>query len=226
MQNNFITKLSPSAKLIICFLLILTTLLAKSIYLILFIITLTIILLIISNKRVNVYVNSLKKVILLLIIFLVAYIIILKQYNIESIFLFAYKLINIFIFVKILFLNINFMSLHEGLYGIFLPLKKFKLDIEKITLEITLAAWFIKFLLESKKEIKQMQKIKSKRIINIKHYVLPILICSSNKLETFQNSLKIQFYKLKYTKMNFKSKMLLTIFSLIFILCLIKEVIL
>ena len=62
MSNNFITKISPSVRIVALFLLILCLLLAKSIYLILFITILTIILIIIIDEKVNIYVNMLKKI--------------------------------------------------------------------------------------------------------------------------------------------------------------------
>lgn len=226
MQNNFITKVSPSVRLIALLILILTLLLAKSIYLILFITILTLILFVITDEKVNFYVKALKKLSLLLLIFLVAYIIMLKQQNIISIVLFSYKLLVIMVLILILFLNTDFKSMHEGFYGVLLPLKKINLDVEKISLDMTLSIWFIKFLMESKDEIKYSQILKSKKVINIKNLILPCIIYSINKLDILQNNLKIEFYKLKYKRINLRSKILLGMFLMLFVVCLFKEVIL
>ena len=226
MQNNIITKISPITRIVAFFILTLSLLMAKSIFLILFITTLTLLLFIITNKKVKLYVKIFKKIVLLLLILLLTYIIMFSQFDIFSIFIFAYKLVIISIIITIFILNSNFKSIHEGLYCLLLPLKKLNINIEKISLDVTLSIYFVKFLIESKDKIKKMQIIKGKKIINIKNYLLPRLIYSTNKLEVLQSNLKIQFYRLNYKKTNLLSKIILILSLLMFIICIYKEVIL
>lgn len=226
MSNNFITKISPSVRIAVLILLILSLLLANSIYLILFITTLTLILLIITNKKVNLYVKTLKKSSLLLLIFLVIYIIMFRQYNIVSIVVFSYKLILISILIKIFILNMDFSSIHEGLYGIFCLFKALKIDVEKVSLDVTLSFYFLKFLISSKENIKNRQLIMGRKILNVKNLILPSIVYSINQLEILQNNLKIKFYKINYKKITLTSKIMLVLFLTLFIICVLKEVVL
>lgn len=226
MQNNFITKISPSVRIIVLMLLILSLLFAKSIYLILFITTLILVLVAITDKKVNLYVKALKKVSLLLLIFLILYIIMFRQYDIFLIILLLYKCLLIVVLFKVFLFNIDLKSMHEGLYGVFLPLKKLKMNVEIFSLDVILSIYFISFLIESKYKIKYVQKIRGKRMFNIKNYILPRLLYSINKLDRLQENLKIKLYKLNYKKADLKSKFIFILFFVLFIICIFKEVVL
>ena len=226
MQSNIITRISPSARILVLMILILSLFLANSIYLILFITTLTLILFIITGKKVNLSVNTIKKVILFLLFFLIIYIIIFRQYNIVSNGILLGKMIIIVVLVQILFLNTSFSELHSGIYGILKPLKRRNFDIEKISLDVTLSIYFINFLMESKNEIKKFQQINGIKRRNIKNFVLPRIFYSINQLDNLQSDLKVKFYKLNYKKVNIFSKIILILFILLFSICIFKEVML
>lgn len=226
MLNKFLKEISPSIRMISLGLLILCLLLAKSIYLIIFITILTLILIIIKGVKVNNYVNVFKKNVILLLIFFGAYIIIFKEYNIFNVGLFLIKLVLLIILIKTLTVNIEFRELHEGLYGILFPIKKLNVNIEKISLDIVLSIYFIKFFSMSSQEIKCFQKTNGKTRFSFKHKVFPMIIYSVNKLENLQNNLKIQFYQLNYTKINIHSIIILVLTIIFFVVCILKEVIL
>lgn len=226
MSSNAITRISPSVRILILLILILSLLLARSLYLILFITTLTLILCIITGKKVNLYVKTLKKMSILLLIFLIIYIIIFRQYDIISIGVLLGKLIIVVVLIKILFLNMNFSDLHNGIYGVLKPLKRNNLDIEKFSLDIALSIYFINFLMESKDEIKKVQQMNGIKRINIKNFILPSVVYSINQLEKLQSNLKVKFYKLNYKNANIYSKLILILFVLLFIVCVYKEVVL
>ena len=226
MQNNIIGKITPSIRLIILLILIVSLLLAKSIYLILFITVLTLILFIITSKKVNIYVKFLKKTILLLLFFFLIYIIIFRQHDIINMIIILYKLIIIDMLIKIFLINIDFGSMHKALYGCLLPLKKSKINIEMFSLDLTLSIYFMKFLLESNDKIKVIQVLNGRNVKNIKNYLIPRFIYSINELEKLKENLKIKFYNLNYKQSNLSSKLLLVIFVVFFIVCVFKEVIL
>lgn len=226
MLNSFFEEISPSIRMISLVLLILCVLLAKSIYLMIFITILTLILILIKGVKVNNYVNTLKNSVILLLILLGAYIIIFKEYNIFNVSLCLIKLVLMIVLIKILTVNIEFREIHKGLYGILLPVKKLNVNIEKISLDIVLSIYFIKFLFMSNQEIKYFQKINGKTRFNFRHKVFPRIIYSVNKLENLQNNLKIQFYQLNYAKINMRSIIILVLAIIFFIVCIIKEVIL
>lgn len=226
MSNNIITKISPSIRILILIILILILLLAKSIYLILFITTLALILLLITGKKVNLYVKTLKKMSIILLIFLIIYIIMFEQYSVIYNIVLLVKLIIIVLLVKILFLNMNFSSLHEGVYGILKFLKKYDVNVENLSLDITLSIYFIRFFMNSKDHIMKVQNINGIKKINMKNLIMPSIIYSINQLDKLQNNLKIKFYKLRYKKVNIYSKVILILFVLLFIVCIFKEVML
>lgn len=226
MQNNFIIKISPNVRMIIFTLLILSLLLAESIYLILFITTLTLILLILTDKKVNLCVKILKKIINLLLIFLIIYIIILKEYDISIVGILLYKLVIIIFLFEIFIFNTDFNGLHNSLYVFFKPLRLFKVDIENFSFNVTLALYFFCFLSESQLKIKNAQIFRGKRSLNIRNFIFPCILYSINKLNELQDNLKIKFYKLNNKKTDLKSMIMLVASLVLFIICLYKEVVL
>ena len=73
MQNNIISKISPTVRIICLFILSISLFLARSVFLILLITTLTLILMVTTWKKVNLYVNTLKKIYILLLFLLIIY---------------------------------------------------------------------------------------------------------------------------------------------------------
>lgn len=226
MQNNAISKISPIVRILVLFILIISLLIAKSIFLILFITNFTLILAILTGKKVNFYVNMFKKFFWLLLFFLTLYIIIFKQVDILLMILLLFKFIIIFILISIFFVFIDFNSLHQSIYVLIYPFKKLNINIENLSLDIVLTLYFINYLFDSKIEIKNRQLLRGRTKINIKNFVLPRLIYSSNKINEFQNNLQLKFYKLNHKQVDLKSFIILLIFISMFVICLIKEVIL
>lgn len=225
MQNNIISKISPIVRIICLFIFSISLFIAKSIFLILFITTITLILMVITRKKVNTYVNVLKNVSILLLFFLIVYII-MFGYNTFSWLIVAYKLIIITLLFSVFYFNTGFAQLHQSIYVCLKPLEKMKIDVEGISFDIVLALFFLKSLVYNKQKINEIQKKCDKRRLNLKNYILPIFINSTNELEEFQCNLKIKFYKLSYKKNNVFSKVILIMFVILFILVIIKEVIL
>lgn len=225
MQNNFITKISPIVRIFILIILILILLLAKSLYLILFITTLTLILFIKTDTKVNLYVKFFKRSFILLLIFIIEYIIIFGLNNLVSIILLLYKLLIIVGLVEIYLINTDFKGLHKGLHSLIYPLKKLNVNIEKVSYNMTIMFYFYKFICDSKAKVKGKQILFNKKSFSVKKYILPRIICALEDLENFENSLKINFYKLDNKKIDLKSKIILFIFIVIFIVSVFKEVI-
>ena len=225
MQNNIISKISPTPRIICLFILSISLFIAKSIFLILCITTLTLIFMIITEKKVNIYVNIIKKISILLLFLLIVYII-MFEYNIFNWLFFIYKLIIITFLFTIFYINTGFNQLHQSIYGCLKPLEKMKMDIEGISFDIVLSLFFLKSLIVNKQRISETQNIYGKKQLNLKNYILPIFINSANELNEFQCQLKIKFYKLSYKKSNIFSKFILIVFLILFILVVFKEVIL
>ena len=225
MPNNIISKISPTVRIICLFILSISLFLAKSIFLILFITTLTLVLMVIMGKKVNKYVNIIKKLAILLLFFIIVYII-MFEYNIFNWLIFAYKLIVVTLLFTVFYLNINFNQLHQSIYGCLKPLEKIKVNVEGFSFDITVALVFIKYLISNSEKILETQGQCGKRKINLKNYILPTFINSVNELNELQCHLKAKFYKLSYRKNNKFSKFILTVFIVIFVCVIFKEVIL
>lgn len=225
MQNNVIGKISPVVRMLCLFILSVSLLLAKSIFLILFITTLILILMVITGKRVNLYVNIIKNSYILLLFLLIIYII-MFEYNLFNWLIFVFKLIVITLSFSVFHLNTNFNQLHQAIYGFIKPLEKIKINAEGVSFDIVVALFFIKSLVDNKLKLLKKQEIYGKRKLNLKNYVLPIFINSANELNEFQLSLKAKFYKLKYKESDKFSKRILIVFITVFILVVMKEVIL
>lgn len=225
MRNNIINKISPTARLICLFILIICLFVAKSIFLILFITTLTVILMLITGKKVNIYVNIIKKLIILLLFLLIVYII-MFEYNIFNLLIFACKLIIMTLLFAIFDFNTDFSQLHQAIYGCLKPLEKIKINVEKFSLDIVIALLFLKSLINNKQNILEIQNAHNKRQLTLKGYILPIIINSANELNDIQIHLKTKFYKLSYRKNNRFSNVILIIFAILFIFVIFKEVIL
>ena len=223
-KNNFIKRVTPLERLLILIIICLCLITAKSIYLILFITTLTLILLLITDKNIKIYVKSLKKVIPLLLIYLIIYIIVLRKYNILFNLVLLYKILIILILVKIYLLNTSFKDMHYGVYKIINPLKRFNIDTSKISLDFVLSLYFIKCFMGSFESISYSQKLSGVRKYNIKNYFLPVIVCSINKMNQRIENLKISFYNVNKNS-NIKSKILLILFIILFIVSVFKEVI-
>ena len=226
MFSNFIKGISPGVRLVSLILLISSLLIANSIYLIIFVVILTLILMIIKDKKVNRYVNTPKSDIMLLLITLLGYIIIIKEYNFFVIFLLLFKLIIILLLIKVFSIDITFRELHEGIYMILRPLKILNVNIEKFSFDCTISIFFIKYLITADKEIKISQTINGKRKLNLKNKLFPMLVFTINELESLQNNLKIKLYQLNYKKMNIRSKIVLVLTIIFFVVSIFKEVIL
>ncbi len=224
-KNNFIKRVAPLERLLILIIICLCLIIAKSIYLILFITTLTLILLLITDKNIKIYVKSLKKVIPLLLIYLIIYIIVLRKYNILFNLVLLYKILLILILVKIYLLNTSFNEIHYGIYKIINPLKRIHIDTYKISLDFVLSLYFIKCFMDSFESISDSQKLSGVRKYNIKNYVFPVIVCSINKMNQRIENLKISFYNINEKTSNIKSKILLILFIILFIVCMFKEVI-
>lgn len=225
MQNNIISKISPTVRIICLFILSISLFLARSVFLILLITTLTLILMVTTGRKVNLYVNTLKKIYILLLFLLIVYII-MFEYNIFNILIFTYKLIIVALLFVIFCFNTNFNQLHQSIYGCLKPLKKLNFDIEQLSFDIVLALKFLKILINQKDCVLKKQVTYGKKQLNLKNYIMPIFINSVNEFNELQYDLKTKFYKLSYSSSNIFSKIILILFLILFIVVVFKEVIL
>jgi energy-coupling factor transporter transmembrane protein EcfT len=223
-KSKLIKNVLPSVRLIFLIVFLTSLIIAKSIYLLLFITTFFLIIAIISERKVKVYVKFLKDIFLILIIIIAICIIVFKEYNVINLFYIVYKTLLACLLIKTFEINTDFEELHESIYSLMIPLNG--INIHQISLDIALSIYFIKYILLSGIEIKQIQTISAKTTFNLKNYIIPKFIFASNKTEKLKTNLELTFYKANYRRYNYKSKLLLTVLIAFFIICVFKEVIL
>ena len=117
----------------------------------------------------------------------------------------------------------NFSDWHYAMFKILCPLKKLNINIEQISFDIVCSIYFINIFINSKFNLKNIEEKNSKKV---KNKLIVRIIYSANEFETLQTNLKIKNYNLSYKKVNLLSSVILIIFILLFVVCLIKEVIL
>ena len=223
-KSKIIKSVLPSVRLVFLIVFLLSLTIAKSIYLLLFITTFFLIIAILSEKEVKVYVKFLKDIFLILIIIIAVCIIVFKEYNAINIFYVVYKALLACLLIKTFEINTDFEELHESIYSLMIPLNR--INIYQISLDIALFIYFIKYVLQSASEIKNIQTISGKITLNLRNYVIPKFIFASNELEMLKTNLELTFYKVKYRNYNYKSKILLIGLIVFFIICVFKEVVL
>lgn len=220
MLNNKITSFT---KFMILLFLILTLMIAKSLYLIIFFTIFILIILILVNYSVKKYKELLKNIIIWLLFVGIIYIII---YGISlNLILVLYKTILLFTLLDIFSSVTTFDQLNSALYTIFSPLKILNKDVENISFKLTLDIIFIKKLLTFDDKIFEIQTLKNKYKYNIKNYLIPRLMYITKYIKQIEENLILNFYVVKKEKMNIKSILILNLFVMLFIIAVIKEVI-
>lgn len=220
MQNNKITSFT---KFMILLFLILTLMIAKSLYLITFFSIFILIILILVNYSVKKYKELLKNIIIWLLFVGIVYIII---YGMSlNLLLVLYKTILIFILLDIFSWVTTFDQVNSALYTIFSPLKILNKDVENISFKLTLDIIFIKKILTFDNKIFEVQTLKNKYKYNIKNYLLPRLMYITKYIKQIEENLILNFYVIKKERMNIKSILVLNLFFMLFLVALFKEVI-
>lgn len=225
MQNSIFNKINVSTRILILIILVLSLLIANSIYFILFFSTLVLVLLILTNKSVKFYLDSIKNFKLWLLFSFIAYIIIVGNvlYSVR----FIYKVILIILLLTQFSLTITFQSLTNGIKTLLrLFIKEAYLD--KISYNVVSFIYFINFYINSKKDI--LRHYNEDKLIrysfSFKRNVLPRLFLAASKTKKIESSLKIKFYEPKFENKSTKSNIVLFVFLLLFIIVIFKEVIL
>ena len=161
------SKITSFTKFMILLFLVLTLMIAKSLYLIILFTIFISIILILVNYNVNKYKNMLKNVIIWLLFVGIIYIIV---YGLSlNLLLVLYKTILIFILLDIFSSITTFDQLNSALYVILSPLKLFNKDVYNISFKLTLDILFIKKIISFDNKILEFQTLKNKYKYNVKN---------------------------------------------------------
>ena len=225
MQNNILSKVNVSTRLIVLLLLVLSVFIAKSIYLLIFLTLLCSFIIILTNKSVKLYIDSIKNVKFWLLFIFITYIIICR--NVLFSFIFTYKVVLVILIVKQFCMTVNFCTLTNGVMTL-LNFIGVKFKMEKISYNIVSFIYFINTYIKTKREIfnKYDSDKKLKYQFSFKYNIFPRIFLTMSKMESLESSLKLKFYKPKLEEKNLQSKIVLLLFLLLFIVVVLKEVIL
>ncbi len=218
------SKITSFTKFMILLFLVLTLMIAKSLYLIILFTIFISIILILVNYNVNKYKNMLKNVIIWLLFVGIIYIIV---YGLSlNLLLVLYKTILIFILLDIFSSITTFDQLNSALYVILSPLKLFNKDVYNISFKLTLDILFIKKIISFDNKILEFQTLKNKYKYNVKNYLIPKLMYITKYVKQTEENLILNFYVIKKEKMNIKSILVLNLSFMLFLVAIFKEVIL
>lgn len=224
MRNNIFNNINVSSRILCLLLLTLIILLASSLYLLVFLFVFTILILVLTDESVNMYIDFIKNVKFVLLFIFIGYIIVFE--NIVMGLIFTCKLILIFLHIKQFMLTTSICSLIDGMKTLLKPIKKI-INIDNVSYNIVLFILFIDIYLKSQGTILNKCKLsKYKYIFSLKYNILPRIYYTINNIKEKEDSLRLKFYKTKEELINNKSKVLVTIFSLLFVVVVFKEVIL
>lgn len=225
MQNNIFSKVNVSTRLIVLLLLILSVLIAKSVYLLIFLTILCSIFIILTKKSVKFYIDTIKNVKFWLLFIFIAYIIICR--NVLVSLGFVYKTILIILIVKQFCMTVNFCTLTNGIMTL-LNFIGIKFKLENISYNLVNYVYFINTYIKTKKQIfDRYDKVKKlKYQFSFKYNVFPRVFLTMSKIEILESSLKLKFYRPKLEEKNLESKIVLLAFLVLFIIVVLKEVIL
>ena len=223
MLSNYFNKLDSFTKLLCVLFIMFIIFIAKSITLIIALSILSLIVFILINQSVNIYINTLKIIKFWLIIIWIAYIMFLGI-SFNSL-IFIYKLILCTLLFVCILQIFNFNDLHFAMYKICSLFKFKKYDYEKISYNLTVNIYFLKYFLYSGDEIKNSQFMCGRNNYNLKRFYFPRILYSTEKVRLLEENLNLKFYKLEYRKINSQSLILIICFVVLIVIAIFKEVI-
>lgn len=225
MQNNVFNSVNVSTRLIVLLLFILSIFIAKSMYLLIFLTLLCLIFIILTRKSVKFYIDSIKNVKFWLLFIFITYIIICR--NVLVSLMFIYKILIVIVIVKQFCMTVNFCTLTNGIMTL-LNFIGIKLKIDKISYNIVNFIYFVNIYIKTKNEIfnKYDSEKKLKYQFSFKYNIFPRVFLTMSKMEKFESSIKLKFYKPKLEEKNLQSKIVFFVFLVLFVTVVLKEVIL
>lgn len=220
MQNNIFNRINVSSRLLILLLLIFSLILTNSNCLILVFSIFILMLLILRDKSVKYYLNLLKNLKFLLLFIFIAYIIMIG--NIFESLLVLYKIILVVLLMNLFVSTVKFETLTNAFKTLLKPLQK-KLNIDNISLNISLFIYFLIYYINSKAQI--LSKYPNQKF-NLKNNILARLFLTNYKLKKLESDLKLKFYNPMFEVSDRKSNIIVGVFVFLLILVIFKEVIL
>ena len=222
-KNKMLGRIHPYVRLLSLILLVLSLFIAKSIYLILLITTFMMIVYTFFGKSVLYYVKFFKTRFIFLLILIIFYILIIDKYVVIDLILFSYKLILTSFIIYNYELSVDFDELHESIYGIIHFIKR--KNACKFSYNIAMSLYIVKKWFDSKEILRNTKKFTGEDYSGFSCLLSSRAIMVIRMAKNKQLNLSLNYYRLKYKKIDLKSKICLVMFIIFFVICLFKEVI-
>lgn len=227
--------INPVSKLLSILFLIFSLFVTSNINLLLIIFTFELIIILISNIPFKVFyknIVSLKYILIFIIIFNI-----LTKVSIENTLIIIIKLVGTLIYSMLLILTTTPYEIVRGLNIILKPLKLIGVNVEAVSLIISLALRFVPIVLKEAKRIINVLKARGfssdntikQKFIALKSLVLPLYICSFRRADNLSLTMELKGYSfhrnISKVKWSHLDVLLLIIHVIIFLVIFLEVVI-
>ena len=229
-EKSIIHSINPLIKIISILILLLSIFINNNIYLSLIILLVIILISLFAKLPYNTYLKvlyGLKYIILFTII-----IYLLFNYNLIDIVIIVLRLYSIVLYTTIITMTTSHKEMTRGIEMFLYPFSLLGLNVNKISLMLTLALRFIPTILTQADKIMKSQRSRgidynsyeiNKKLYSLKTILLPIFILTLRRADTISDVLQLRMYDLNSTRshlINYEIKMKDIIFLIINILIL------
>lgn len=229
-EKSIIHSINPLIKIISILILLLSIFINNNIYISIIILLLIILISLFAKLPYNTYLKvlyGLKYIILFTII-----IYLLFNYNLIDIVVIVLKLYSIVLYTTIITMTTSHKEMTRGIEMFLYPFSLIGLNVNKVSLMLTLALRFIPTILTQADKIMKSQRSRgidynsyeiNKKLYSLKTILLPIFILTLRRADTISDVLQLRMYDLNNTRthlINYEIKLKDIIFLLINILIL------
>lgn len=212
------SKCSGTFKILLMLMMLLSVLITTSIFVLVIIALASIILVVREKINVKLCIKNLKYIVIWLIFIVILYIILVG--NEFNIFLLIFKFI-LTLFIIELFLNtINFQQMNQGLNRILSPLKKFNINYQKFSYNLSMSIYFLNILWNNGNKNKKSYKDN----VNKKESIINNINKAVRYSDEFEELLTLKFYNSnKKEKISKKERIIIFVVFMFLILVLIRK---
>ena len=229
-EKSIIHSINPLIKIISILILLLSIFINNNIYLSLIVLLVIILISLFAKLPYNTYLKvlyGLKYIILFTII-----IYLLFNYNLIDIVVIVLRLYSIVLYTTIITMTTSHKEMTRGIEMFLYPFSLIGLNVNKVSLMLTLALRFIPTILTQADKIMKSQRSRgidynsyeiNKKLYSLKTILLPIFILTLRRADTISDVLQLRMYDLNSTRshlINYEIKMKDIIFLIISILIL------
>ena len=201
--KSFIHNINPLIKIISTLILIIALFINSNIYLALALLLFVVIISLLGNLPYNIYLKVLYGLKYILVFTIAIYL--LFNYKLIDALVVILRLYTIVLYTTVITMTTTHKEMTRGIELFLSPLKVFKIQINKITLMLTLALRFIPTILMQADKIMKSQRSRGidynsyeldKKFFSLKTILLPIFVLTLRRADTISDVLQLRMYDL------------------------------